>query len=148
MENYPTNQTTHIQDCNSSIRKSQLKTNSMLETANCVYEKTKAIRPLFLKITRMYDDIKDEWVYTEFCQVAYIKACEMIPTINTEIKALECNLKENEKKVKYLKTFKNNLKKMKKLCEDTSITYYSMLPDCMCLDLRTHCVQFISQATI
>ena len=45
----------------------------------------------------------------------------------------------------YLKKFQKNLKKVKKLCENSSISYYNFLPGYKVpLEIRSHIVSFIS----
>ena len=135
----------HIRDENiDSIKKSQKKTELMLKNANGLYERIKALRPLILKIIRFYEHYKHDSGLTEFWRMAYTKSCEWSKEIDRLRLLVELKVKEK----KYIKSFKKNLKKIKKMCEDTSITYYSLLPDNMPIDVRTHCVQFISQATI
>ena len=132
------------EDYVSSIKKSQKKTNQMLANASGIYEKIRALRPLFLKVIRLYDDLKHEWKWAEFWQTVYKKANEFLKAIEKQCASVELKVKEEN----YIKIFKKNLKKIKKMCEDTSITYYSLLPDNMPIDVRTYCIQFISQATI
>jgi hypothetical protein len=127
-----------------SIEKSQKKTGQLLESAHTLYEKVKAVRPLFLKIIRAYDDIKHDWEYNEFCQVIYKKSCELLQDVKDRERGIELKVKEQN----YVNSFKKNLKKIKKMCEDTTVSYYSLLPDRIPIDVRTHCVQFISQATV
>lgn len=128
----------------SSIKKSQKKMNIMLANSCSLYEKVKAVRPLFLKVIRLYHAIKHDMEWNEFLQVAYKKSCLILKQVNEQEKVSELKIKEKN----YINSFKKNLKKLKKMCEDTSITYYALLPDRMPIDVRTHCVQFISQATI
>jgi len=111
---------------------------------NNMYEKTKALRPLLLNIIRNYDLIKHDWAYTKYLQVIYKKSVKWLKDIDEELASSEWKIKEEN----YIKSFKKNLYKIKKMCEDTSITYYSLLPDRIPIDVRTNCVQFISQATI
>ena len=137
---------------NHSLQKSHEKTERMLRNANDdTYEKACAVRPLFLKILRFYNDFKNEHEYTQYLQTAYNKAKEMLVDIDIKIQTLESAsawAQVYQYQTTYLKKFKKNLKNIKKLCEDTSITYYTMFPDNIPIDIRTHCVQFISQATI
>jgi|TARA_B110000495_G_C22895056_1_gene522162 hypothetical protein len=148
MNNYSNFQTNRkercTQECVSAIKKSQRKSNIMLANASGIYEKIKAVRPQMLKIIKFYDIIKHEPKWTEFLRVAYIKSCTWDKEV--DILCLSVELKVKEKN--YIRLFKNNLKKIKKMCQDTSVSYYSLLPDNMPIDVRTHCVQFISQATI
>tara|TARA_B110000879_G_C10767531_1_gene354022 strand:+ start:12 stop:368 length:357 start_codon:yes stop_codon:yes gene_type:complete len=116
----------------------------MLANASGIYEKIRALRPLFLKVIRLYDDLKHEWKWAEFWQTVYKKANQFLKDIEKQCASVELKVKEEN----YIKIFKKNLKKIKKMCEDTSITYYSLLPDNMPIDVRTYCIQFISQATI
>ena len=44
----------------SLIKNAQHKSNRMLASADGVYEKVKAVRPLFLKIIKIYDELKHE----------------------------------------------------------------------------------------
>ena len=134
----------YTQECVSAIKKSQRKSNIMLANASGIYEKIKAVRPVMLQIIRFYDNLKHEPKWTEFLQTAYIKSCTWDKEV--DILCLSVELKVKEKN--YIRLFKNNLKKIKKMCQDTSVSYYSLLPDNMPIDVRTHCVQFISQATI
>ena len=127
----------------SSIKKSQFKTNIMLANATSIYEKIKAVRPLLLKVIRFYDNFKHDSEWTEFWQVAYTKSC----TWGTEVDSLCLSVELKVKEENYIKSFKKNLKKIKKMCQDTSVSYYSLLPDNMPIDVRSQCVQFISQAT-
>ena len=48
------------QDYISVIKNAQYKSNTMLASANGVYEKVKAVRPLFLKIIKIYDELKHD----------------------------------------------------------------------------------------
>lgn len=132
------------QECISGIKKSQHKSNIMLAKATGLYERIKAVRPQILKIIKFYDILKHKPEFTEFWRVAYIKSCTWDKEV--DILCLSTELKVKEKN--YIKLFKKNLKKIKKMCQDTSVSYYSLLPDNMPIDVRTHCVQFISQATI
>ena len=132
------------QECISSIKKSQKKTELMLKKASGLYEKIKAVRPLFLKIIRIYDCFKHDPEWAKFWQVLYKKACDWIKEIDRQCLLFELKVKESN----YINSFKKNLKKIKKMCQGTSISYYSLLPDKMPIDVRTHGVQYISQATI
>ena len=127
-----------------SIKKSQDKMNTMLANSRGIYEKVKAVRPLFLKVIRVYDDLKDEWKWNKFWRTVYKKSCEFLKDLDRECLLVELNGKELE----YIKSFRKNLKKIKKMCEDTDIVYYSMLPDNIPIDVRTHCVRFISHAVV
>lgn len=128
----------------SSIKKSQKKMNKMLANSRNLYEKIKAVRPYFLKIIRIYEVLKHDLEWSEFFQVAYKKSCLLLK----QIKELEGVDELKVKEENYINSFKKNLKKMKKICEDTTISYYTLLPDRMPIDVRTHCVRFISQATV
>jgi hypothetical protein len=134
----------------SSIKKTQRKTNIMLANArkNSLYEKVKAMRPLFLKIIRMYDYLKDDLEWDKFWYVAYKKSCEFIKEIDRHDEMNYFGIELTVKELNYINIFKNNCKKMKKMCQDSSIIYYSMLPDNIPIDVRTYCIQFISHATI
>jgi hypothetical protein len=102
----------------SSIKKSQRKTDIMLANSRSLYEKVKSVRPLFLKVIRMYDDLKHDLEWSEFWQVAYKKSCEMLEDIKEKERTVFLKVKEEN----YIKSFKKNLNKMKKMYEDTSIT--------------------------
>ena len=128
----------------SSLIKSQKKMNIMMTNSRGIYDKIKAVRPYFLKVIRMYHVLEHNFEWSEFLQVAYKKSCLFLKQIEEQEKGVDLKVKE----VNYINSFKKNLKNLKKMCEDTSITYYSLLPDRMPIDVRTHCVQFISQATI
>ena len=128
----------------SSVKKSQKKMNIMLANSTNLYGKIKAVRPLFLKIIRIYDDLKHDLEWSEFFQVAYKKSSHLLK----QIKELEGVSELKVKEENYINSFKKNLKKIKKMCEDTTVSYYSLLPDRMPIDVRTYCVQFISQATV
>ena len=117
--------------------------NIMLANSSNLYEKIKAVRPLFLKVIRIYDDLKHDLEWDEFFQVIYKKSSHMLKQIDELEGVDELKVKEEN----YVNSFKKNLKKMKKLCEDTTISYYGLLPDSMPIDVRTRCVQFISHAT-
>ena len=134
----------------SSIKKTQRKTNIMLAKArkNSLYEKVKAVRPLFLKIIRLYDYLKDDLEWDKFWYVAYKKSCEFIKELDRQEKMNYFGIELTVKELNYINNFKNNCKKMKKMCQDSSIIYYSMLPDNIPIDVRTYCIQFISHATI
>ena len=127
----------------SKMKKMRYITNNTTKKNN-MYEKTKAVRPFVLKVIRNFDLIKHEWVYTNFLQVLYKKSVKWLKDIDTELLYNKWEIKEEN----YIKSFQKNLKKIKKTCEDTSIAYYSLLPDRIPIDVRTHCVQFISQAKI
>jgi hypothetical protein len=124
-----------------SIKKSMTKCPTP-NTKGSLYEKCKNLRPLYLKIIRMYDNLKHVFEWSEFWRVVYIKTNEFLRDISIQRKSIE--LKVNEEN--YINKYVNNLKKVKRMCEDTSITYYSLLPDRMPIDVRTYCIQFISQA--
>ena len=128
----------------SLIKKSQKKMNKMLAESRNLHDKIKAVRPYFLKVIRIYDVLKDDFEWNEYFQVAYKKSCEFLKEIKEQERIAELKVKEQ----KYINSFKKNLKKMKKMCEDTSITYYALLPDRIPIDVRGYCVQFISHATI
>ena len=128
----------------SSFKKSQKKMNIMLANSTNLYEKIKAMRPFFLKVIRIYDVLKHDLEWSEFFPVAYKKSSHLLKQIN-ELEGID-ELKVKEEN--YINSFKKNLKKMKKMCEDTSISYYTLLPDRMPIDVRRHCVQFISQAIV
>ena len=128
----------------SLIKNAQHKSNRMLASADGVYEKVKAVRPLFLKIIKIYDELKHDHDWGEFWNISYKKSCQWLKEIDVMCESIELKVKEEN----YIRTFKKNLKKMKKMCEDTSISYYSLLPDRIPIDVRTHCIQFISQAVI
>jgi hypothetical protein len=128
----------------SLIKNAQNKSNRMLASATGIYEKIKAVRPLFLKIIKIYDELKHDHEWGRFWKVSYKKSCQWLKDIDIQCQSVELKVKEED----YIKKFKKNLKKMKKMCEDTSISYYSLLPDRIPIDVRTHCVQFISQAVI
>jgi len=132
-----------------SLQKSHEKTRDNLQKASRigVYEKARAFRPLILKVTRFYKQLKNEHAYTRYLQITYKQSKEMLVDIDAElaIKASGCCAKY-QYQVDYLKKFKKNLKKIIKLCQDSSIQYYTMLPDNMPIDVRTYCVEFISQA--
>ena len=127
-----------------SIKKSQNKMNTMLTNSRGIYDKVKAVRPLFLKVIRVYDDLKDEWEWNKFWHVVYKKSCQMLKEVDCACLLVELNGQE----LNYIKSFRKNLKKMKKMCEDADIVYYSMLPDNIPIDVRTHCVRFISHAVV
>ena len=126
-----------------SIKKSQIKTNIMMANATGIYEQIKAVRPLLLKVIRFYDNFKHDSDCTEFWQVAYTKSCIWDEEVDSLCLSVDLKVKEEN----YIKSFKKNLKKIKKMCRDTSVSYYSLLPDNMPIDVRSHCVEFISQAT-
>ena len=132
------------QDYISVIKNAQYKSNTMLASANGVYEKVKAVRPLFLKIIKIYDELKHDHDWCKFWRVVYKKTCKWLKEIDVMCESIELKVKEEN----YIRTFKKNLKKMKKMCEDTSISYYSLLPDRIPIDVRSNCIQFISQAVI
>ena len=138
------------QECISSIKKTQRKTNIMLANArkNSLYEKVKAMRPLFLKIIRMYDYLKYDLEWNKFWNVAYKKSCEFIKEIDRHDEMNYFGIELKVKELNYINSFKNNCKKVKKMCQDTSISYYALLPDRIPIDVRGYCVQFISHATI
>lgn len=135
-----------------SINKSHTKTEHMMrKTGDDVAGKARAARPLVLKILRFYNDFKNEHVYTQYLQATYDTSKVMLVDIDAEIQRLEeasLLAPVNQNKLNYLKKTKKNLKKIRKLCQDSSIQYYGMLPDNMPIDVRTYCVKFISQATI
>ena len=131
-----------------SLTKSHKKSEMMMGMRQSIYEKARAIRPLILKVLRLYPDLKNTPIYTEYLQVSYNKSKEWIVEIGPEIERLEkyaalfslCQYQAN-----YLKKFQKNLKKIKKLCEETSISYYNFLPGYKVpLEIRGHIVGFIS----
>jgi hypothetical protein len=132
-----------------SLQKSHEKTRDNLQKAGRfgVYENARAIRPLILKVTRFYKQLKNEHAYTRHLQTTYKQSKKMLVDIDAElaIKASGC-CAIYQYEIDYLKKFKKNLKKIIKLCQDSSIQYYAMLPDNMPIDVRTYCVKFISQA--
>jgi len=131
------------QELISGIKKCQRKANINMANATGIFEKTKALRPLMLRVIRSYDNIKHDPEWTDFIQVAYRKSCLWDEEIDRLCLSIELKVKEEN----YIKSFKKNLKKIKKMCRDTSVSYYSLLPDNIPIDVRSHCVQFISQAT-
>ena len=138
-----------------SLNKSQVKTERMLILASTkypnVFENSRAVRPLILKILRFYPYLKNEAEYTQYLKATYINAKKMLPLIDTEILSIEAHAHwgpQYQYQANYLKKFQKNLQKIKKLCQDTSILYYTMLPDNIPIDVRTYCVNFISPATI
>ena len=126
-----------------SIQNSLDKTNKMLETSYGLYERVKAIRPLILKLIRLYHKIEHEWRYSTMWIATYKKICEIIKILRERVSE-DFTIKESN----YINKFIKNIKKLKKMCENTTIIYYSMLPDNIPIDVRTHCIQFISNATI
>ena len=148
MTNYSINQEAmkkeiYKRECISSIKKSQRKTNMMIVNATSIFEKIKAVRPMMLKIIRFYDNLKHDPEWTEFMRVTYTKSCAWDEEVDTLCLLAELTVKEEN----YIKLFKKNLKKIKKMCQDTSVSYYSLLPDNIPIDVRSYCIQFISQAT-
>lgn len=118
-----------------SLKKSQEKTGQLLESAHTLYEKVKAVRPLFLKFLRLYEDMEKDFAWNELIQVAYIKTTmEFLPEV--------VDLKQQNN---YIKKFEKNLLKFKKICEDTTISYYNYLPgNKLPLDVRSKIISFIS----
>ena len=65
---------TKTKECYELIKKSQAKSNAMLERGITMYENIKAVRRTFLLYIRIFDDIKHDWKYNEFCRVLYKKS--------------------------------------------------------------------------
>ena len=92
----------------SSIKKTQRKTNIMLAKArkNSLYEKVKAVRPLFLKIIRLYDYLKDDLEWDKFWYVAYKKSCEFIKELDRQEKMNYFGIELTVKELNYINNFK------------------------------------------
>lgn len=140
-----------------SLVKSHEKADRMiLNTDNrvsSVFKNSCAIRPLMLKVIRFYPHLKNTVKYTEYLQVSYNKSKDWIMKIDREIISLEEWRSETgvrkTREINYLKKFRKNLKKIKKLCEDSSISYYNSLPgNKIPLEIRTHIISFISQVPL
>ena len=98
-------------------------------------EKCRAMRPYILKLLRLFDDLEKDFSWNELIQVAYIKiTMEFLPEI------VHCKQQGG-----YIKKFEKNLRKFKKICEDTTIHYYNYLPgNKLPLDVRSKIISFIS----
>jgi len=146
-----------------SLTKSHKKATNMLESnfqclevwtsgPNAIFKNSRAIRPLILKVIRFYPDLKNTPKYTEYLQVSYNKCNDWIVKIDPEIERLEKAASWSSKyqyQADYLKKFLKNLKNLKKLCEDSSISYYNSLPGYKVpLEIRTHIISFISQVPL
>jgi len=137
-----------------SLTKSHKKADHMLIKASDrypnVFKNACAVRPLILKVLRFYPDLKKTPKYTEYLQVTYNKCKDWIVKIGPEIERLESAAAWSpvyQHQAEYLKKFQKNLKKIKKLCEESSISYYNSLPGYKVpLEIRGHIVGFISQA--
>ena len=97
-------------------------------------EKCRAMRPFILKLLRLFDDLEKDFAWNELIQVAYIKiTMEFLPEV--------VDWGQND----YIKKFEKNLRKFKKICEDTTIGYYNYLPgNKLPLDVRSKIISFIS----
>jgi len=139
-----------------SLQKSHEKTNHMITNSSIktVYKNSRAIRPLMLKVIKFYPYLKNTAKYTEYLQVTYNKCNDWIERIDSEIISLESPRSEHciivrsspfIYRANYLKKFLKNLKNLKKLCEESSISYYNSLPgNKIPLEIRSHIVSFIS----
>ena len=138
-----------------SINESNSKTQKLLSTNKCrtIHSRSLVVRPFILKILRHYDNLEMNAVWCKFLQVSYIKASkEFIPVLNKRIfslKDLMTSTKKRNNEMKYLLMFKNNLLRLKKKCEDSTINYFNYLPGKKIpLEIRSHIVSFISPTRI
>jgi hypothetical protein len=134
-----------------------MRTEGRLKISSGMYERCMAIRPLMLKVIRMYSQLKGDAKYTVYLRACYRKARVMIPVLEVEMEELD-GYRESVRSVseqvwgevtqerEYMRKFTNNLKKIVGMCRETSVSYYTMLPDIMPVDIRTHCVKFIAPA--
>lgn len=120
-----------------SIKKSNNKLKKMMLGKSTTPEKCRAMRPYILKLLRLFDDMEKDFAWNELIQVAYIKiTIEFLPEV------VDWKRKQQND---YIKKFKNNLMKFKKICEDTTIGYYNYLPgNKLPLDVRSKIISFIS----
>ena len=142
-----------------SLQKSHEKADNMILNADVktVFKISCAIRPLMLKVIKFYPCLKNSHKYTEYLQITYNKCNDWIRSIDSEIISLESRSSDLMfvlarpfvYQANYLKKFRKNLKKIKKLCEDSSISYYNSLPGHKIpLEIRTHIISFISQVPL
>ena len=116
-----------------SIQKSNNKLKKMI-LGKSKSKKCRAVRPFILKLLRLFDDLEKDFAWNELIQVAYIKiTMEFLPEV--------VDWGQND----YIKKFEKNLRKFKKICEDTTIGYYNYLPgNKLPLDVRSKIISFIS----
>jgi len=142
-----------------SLQKSHEKADHILNKTSIktVYKNSRAIRPLMLKVIKFYPCLKNSHKYTEYLQITYNKCNDWIRRIDSEIISLESRSSDLlfvlgrpfVYQANYLKKFLKNLKNLKKLCEESSISYYNSLPgNKIPLDVRSHIVGFISQVPL
>lgn len=135
-----------------SLTKSHKKTERDMIDSETIYENSRAVRPLILKVLRFYPHLMESSLYNCYIQSTYNKSNEMIGKIGPEIERLEKYASwssDYQYQANYLKKFRKNLKKVKKLCEETSISYYNFLPGYKVpLEIRGHIVSFISQVPL
>ena len=135
-----------------SLTKSHKKTERDIIDDATIYENSRAVRPLILKVLRFYPQLMKSSLYNCYIQSTYNKSNEMIGKIGPEIERLEKYASwssDYQYQANYLKKFRKNLKKVKKLCEETSISYYNFLPGYKVpLEIRGHIVSFISQVPL
>ena len=117
-----------------SIQKSNNKLKKMM-IGKSKSGKCRAMRPFILKLLRLFDDLEKDFAWNELIQVAYIKTTmEFLPEV--------VDWKQQRG---YIKKFEKNLRKFKKICEDTTIHYYNYLPgNKLPLDVRSKIISFIS----
>lgn len=131
-----------------SLTKSHKKAERDMIDSETIYENSRAVRPLILKVLRFYPKLMESSLYNYYIQTTYNKSNEMIGKIGPEIERLEKYASwssDYQYQANYLKKFQKNLKKVKKLCEETSISYYNFLPGYKVpLEIRSHIVSFIS----
>tara|TARA_B100000795_G_C22764980_1_gene425298 strand:- start:55 stop:519 length:465 start_codon:yes stop_codon:yes gene_type:complete len=104
------------------------------------------VRPLMLLINREFDTLDKDCGFTRYMRTVYIK----INTFLIEIESYNAILNIrclSVKHLNYLQLFRNNLLKLKKKCEDSSIMNYNGLPGGkLPLDIRRIIVSYISIA--
>jgi hypothetical protein len=125
-----------------SVFKSEQKMTSTIG-GDC-YERCKAMRPLILKLLRLFHAIEKDILWGIFIQGVYKKiTMDFLPVLK---KKLANNSSYPEiHNIVYLKKFEKNLLKLKKKCEDASLKYYNYLPgEKLPLEVRSHIVSFIS----
>jgi hypothetical protein len=111
-----------------------------------LYFQTTTVRPLLLLINREFTTLDKDCEFTGYMRTLYGKLNEFLIEMGRYDGILNVRCL-SQKQLNYLKLFKNNLLKLKKKCEDSSIMNYNTLPGCkLPLDIRRIIVSYISIA--
>ena len=111
-----------------------------------LYFQTTTVRPLLLLINREFTTLDKDCEFTGYMRTFYGKLNEFLIEMGRYDGILNVRCL-SQKQLNYLKLFKNNLLKLKKKCEDSSIMNYNAFPGCkLPLDVRRIIVSYISIA--